>query len=47
MISPIDGQGEWTAVIGVMEGRFTEPMPMGGGSTVPLTCSSFCGRMDL
>ena len=23
------GQGEWTGVIGVIEGTFTEPMPIG------------------
>ena len=25
------GQGEWTAVVGVMEGTFTAPMPTGPG----------------
>jgi predicted ester cyclase len=28
------GQGEWTAVIGVMEGTFTQPMPAGDGKTI-------------
>ena len=29
------GAGGWTSVIGVMEGRFTRPMPIGGGKTIP------------
>jgi hypothetical protein len=31
------GQGEWTAVIGVMEGTFSQPMPIGDGKTIPPT----------
>jgi len=31
------GQGEWTAVIGVIKGTFTKPMPIGGGKTIPPT----------
>jgi hypothetical protein len=31
------GQGEWTAVIGVMEGTFTQPMPIGDGKTIAPT----------
>jgi hypothetical protein len=31
------GSGEWTAVIGVMEGTFTQPMPAGEGKTIPPT----------
>jgi predicted ester cyclase len=31
------GQGDWTAVIGVMEGTFTQPMPIGDGKTIPPT----------
>jgi len=31
------GQGEWTAVIGVMEGTFSQPMPIGGGKTLAPT----------
>jgi len=31
------GQGEWTAVIGVMEGTFTKPMPIGGGKFIQPT----------
>ena len=35
------GQGEWTAVIGVMEGSFTKPMPIGDGKTLAPTGKSF------
>ena len=35
------GQGEWTAVIGVMEGTFSEPMPIGGGKTIPPTGKAY------
>lgn len=31
------GQGEWTAVIGVMEGTFTKPMPTADGKTIAPT----------
>jgi hypothetical protein len=31
------GSGEWTCVIGVMKGTFTEPMPAGNGRTIPPT----------
>jgi predicted ester cyclase len=31
------GQGEWTAVIGMMEGTFTQPMPVGDGKTIAPT----------
>jgi hypothetical protein len=31
------GQGEWTAVIGIMEGTFRQPMPIGDGKTIPPT----------
>jgi len=31
------GNGEWTGVIGVIEGTFTEPMPIGDGKTIPPT----------
>jgi len=33
--------GEWTSVIGVMEGTFTKPMPTGDGKTIPPTGKSF------
>ncbi|MCE1237804.1 MAG: ester cyclase [Hyphomicrobiales bacterium] len=35
------GQGEWTAVIGVLEGAFTQPMPIGGGKTIAPTGKPF------
>ena len=35
------GQGEWTAVIGTMEGTFTQPMPIGEGKTIPPTGKPF------
>lgn len=31
------GQADWTGVIGVMEGTFTQPMPVGDGKTIPPT----------
>jgi hypothetical protein len=34
-------QGEWTSVIGVMEGTFTKPMPIGDGKTIAPTGKSF------
>jgi hypothetical protein len=33
--------GEWTSVIGIMEGTFTLPMPIGNGKTIPPTGKSF------
>ena len=35
------GQGEYTAVIGVMEGTFTKPMPKGDGTFVQPTGKAF------
>jgi SnoaL-like polyketide cyclase len=35
------GQGVWTAVIGVMEGTFTQPMPIGEGKTIPPTGKAY------
>jgi hypothetical protein len=35
------GQGEWTAVIGYMEGTFSQPMPIGDGKTIPPTGKTF------
>ena len=35
------GSGEWTAVIGVIEGTFTQPMLIGGGKTIPPTGKKF------
>ncbi len=39
------GQGDWTAVIGVMEGTFTKPMPIGEGKTIPPTGKTYKIRM--
>jgi hypothetical protein len=33
--------GEWTSVIGVIEGTFTEPMPLPDGSSIPPTGKPF------
>jgi len=33
--------GEWTAVTGVFEGAFTQPMPIRDGKTIPPTGKSF------
>jgi predicted ester cyclase len=38
--------GEWTSVIGVMEGTFTNPMPLPDGSSIPPTGKSFKLVMD-
>ncbi len=35
------GQGEWTAVIGTMEGTFSRPMPIGDGKTIAPTGKTF------
>ena len=35
------GAGEWTSVIGVMEGTFTKPMPTGDGKSIPPTGKAF------
>jgi hypothetical protein len=35
------GQGDWTAVIGVMEGTFTRPMPTPDGKSIPPTGKAF------
>jgi hypothetical protein len=35
------GSGGWTAVIGEMEGTFTQPMPVGLGKTIPPTGKKF------
>ncbi len=34
-------QGEWTSVIGVMEGTFSQPMPIGEGKTIPPTGKAY------
>ena len=33
--------GRWTAVTGIMEGTFSEPMPIGDGQTIPPTGKTF------
>lgn len=35
------GSGDWTAVIGEMEGTFSQPMPIGNGKTIPPTGKKF------
>ncbi|AXY76348.1 polyketide cyclase [Paraflavitalea soli] len=35
------GSGDWTAVIGEMEGSFSQPMPVGNGKTIPPTGKKF------
>jgi predicted ester cyclase len=35
------GSGEWTSVVGYMEGTFTRPMPLPDGSSIPPTGKSF------
>jgi hypothetical protein len=35
------GSGEWTAVTGVMTGTFSQPMPIGGGKSIPPTGKRF------
>ncbi|MEX5215770.1 MAG: ester cyclase [Nitrospiraceae bacterium] len=39
------GQGDWTAVIGEMEGTFTRPMPMPDGTTIPPTGKAYKIRL--
>jgi len=35
------GAGEWTSVIGIMEGTFTKPMPVPNGKPIPPTGKAF------
>ncbi|NRD47377.1 ester cyclase [Corallococcus exiguus] len=35
------GSGEWTSVVGYMEGTFTQPMPLPDGSSIAPTGKSF------
>ncbi|WP_306350882.1 ester cyclase [Flavobacterium sp. '19STA2R22 D10 B1'] len=35
------GSGDWTSVIGEMEGTFTKPMPIGNGKFIPPTGKKF------
>ncbi len=39
------GKGEYTAVIGELQGTFTEPMPIGNGQSIPPTGKKFKLRM--
>lgn len=39
------GMGDWTAVIGSMEGTFTKPMPIGDGKFIQPTGKAFRIRM--
>lgn len=39
------GSGDWTAVIGELEGTFTEPMSIGDGQSIPPTGKKFKLRM--
>ncbi len=39
-------QGEWTAVIGIMEGTFTQPMLMPDGTSIPPTGKAYKIRMS-
>ncbi len=39
------GQGDWTSVIGIMEGTFTQPMPIGNGKSIPPTGKAYKIRM--
>ena len=35
------GTGEWTAVVGEMEGTFSQPIPLGNGQSIPPTGKRF------
>jgi hypothetical protein len=35
------GTGDWTTVVGEMEGTFSKPMPVGNGKTIPPTGKKF------
>lgn len=39
------GQGVWTSVIGMIEGTFTKPMPIGDGKSLPPTGKAYKLRM--
>ncbi len=41
------GSGEWTSVIGVMEGTFTRPLPTGDGKTIAPTGKKFRLEMSV
>ncbi len=35
------GRGDWTCVVGIMEGTFSKPMAIGNGKSIPPTNKSF------
>ena len=35
------GKGDWTCVVGILEGTFSKPMPVGNGKTIPPTNKKF------
>jgi len=35
------GRGDWTCVVGIMEGTFSKPMDIGNGKSIPPTNKSF------
>lgn len=35
------GKGDWTCVVGILEGTFSKPMPIGNGKTIPPTNKKF------
>ena len=35
------GSGDWTCVLGEMEGTFSKPMPIGNGKSIPPTNKKF------
>ena len=35
------GRGDWTCAVGVMEGTFSAPMPIGNGKSIPPTGKTF------
>lgn len=39
------GSGDWTSVVGVMTGTFTEPMPIGDGNFIDPTGNQFSLKM--
>jgi hypothetical protein len=39
------GSGDWTAVVGEMEGTFSRPMPVAGGKIIPPTGKKFKLKM--
>ena len=47
LVHPVKfGSGEWTGVIGVMEGTFSKPMPIPGGKSIAPTGKAFKLQMS-